>query len=157
VLAEAAARLAQVSDMLSAFLAPERQQITGYRLDLPGRGQAFAPVFEPNRWDEQQVTGTVTLGRYYLGGNGAAHGGAVPLLFDEVMGRLASTGRKPARTAYLHVNFRAITPIDTELRLETHFDREEGRKRFLVGTLYHGDVLCADAEALFVELRPGQP
>ena len=32
-----------------------------------------------------------------------------------------------------------------------------GRKRVLRGTLRDGDTVCADAESLFVALRPGQP
>jgi hypothetical protein len=37
------------------------------------------------------------------------------------------------------------------------FESEQGRKRFLRGTVHHGDRLCAEAEGLFVELKPGQP
>ncbi|MCU1688189.1 MAG: thioesterase superfamily protein, partial [Jatrophihabitantaceae bacterium] len=36
-------------------------------------------------------------------------------------------------------------------------DRVEGRKKFSSGRLYDGDTLVADAEALFVILKPGQP
>jgi acyl-coenzyme A thioesterase PaaI-like protein len=104
------------------------------------------------------VVGRVAFGRFYLGGNGAAHGGAIPLVFDEVMGRLANTGgRPPSRTASLHVNYRSITPIERELQLTARFDREEGRKRFLSGELRDGGTLCADVAGIFVALRPGQP
>ncbi|EFC85501.1 hypothetical protein FrEUN1fDRAFT_1333 [Parafrankia sp. EUN1f] len=73
------------------------------------------------------------------------------------MGRLSNAGGRPvARTAYLHVNFRGITPIDVPLRVEVRFDREEGRKRYLTGALYDGASVTADAEALFVTLLPGQ-
>jgi hypothetical protein len=40
--------------------------------------------------------------------------------------------------------------------VEGRLDREEGRKRFLIGHLYDGDTLCADAEGLFIQLRRGQ-
>ena len=70
---------------------------------------------------------------------------------------IAFGSRPPARTAYLHVNYRNITPIERELQLTARFDREEGRKRFLSGELRDGDTLCADVEGLFVALRPGQP
>ena len=49
-----------------------------------------------------------------------------------------------------------MAPIDTELRVAAFFDREEGRKHFLRGTLHAGDRLCAEATALFVALTPGQ-
>jgi acyl-coenzyme A thioesterase PaaI-like protein len=108
--------------------------------------------------DAQQVRGTVTFGRYFLGGNGAVHGGAIPLLFDEVLGRLANTGDRPrARTAYLHVDFRSITPVGAKLDVRGWFVSEAGRKRLLRGELRHGDTLCAEAEGLFVQLKPGQP
>ena len=99
----------------------------------------------------------VTLGRFYLGSGGAAHGGVLGLIFDEAMGRLANTGRSRARTAYLRVNFQAITPIGPELRVTAQVDRVEGRKRFLSGAIYHDGELTADAQGLFIELRPGQP
>ena len=104
------------------------------------------------------MRGRVVFTRIYLGGNGAAHGGTVPLLFDEVLGRLNSSGgRSVGRTAYLHVNYRHITPIGRELELEATLDRIEGRKRFITGRLRDGDTVVADAEGLFVELLPGQP
>lgn len=78
-------------------------------------------------------------------------------MFDEVLGRLSNAGGRPmARTAYPHVNFRAITPIDVALRVEARFDREEGRKRYLTGAHYDSATLTADAEALFLTLLPGQ-
>lgn len=89
-----------VTEALAAHRVGEREQITGHRIDLPGRGQALTPAFHVDEWDEKHATGTFRLGRYYLGGNGAAHGGVIPLMFDEVLGRLANTGRSRARTAY---------------------------------------------------------
>jgi hypothetical protein len=35
--------------------------------------------------------------------------------------------------------------------------RIQGRKRLLRAQLNHGDILCAEAEGLFIELRPDQP
>ncbi|WP_395108005.1 PaaI family thioesterase [Actinomadura sp. SCN-SB] len=143
---------------LAPHTVPEREQITGHRTDLPGRGQTLVPVFDVEESDEQRVRGRIRFGRHYLGGNGAVHGGAIPLMFDEMLGRLANTGGRPiSRTAYLHVDYRSITPIGKDLRAEAWFDREEGRKRFLRGTIHDGDTLCAEAEGLFVQLRPGQP
>ena len=157
-LVETAERLEQLADLLEPWVVPERQQIAGTRIDLPSRGLALLPPFTTDEELDDRMTGRVVFRRFYLGGNGAAHGGALPLLFDEVLGHLANNGeRPPARTAYLHVNYRHITPIDVELRLEASVDREDGRKRWVTGRLYDGDTLLSDAEGLFVELRPGQP
>ncbi|MET0144928.1 MAG: PaaI family thioesterase [Ilumatobacteraceae bacterium] len=153
-----AADIERWSADLAAHQVPERDQIFAHRLDLAGRGQTMAPALHVVEGDERSVVGTVTFGRYFLGGNGAAHGGTLPLLFDELLGRLANTGeRPPARTAYLHVNYRSITPIGVELQATARFESESGRKRVLRGELRNGDILCADAEGLFVELLPGQP
>jgi acyl-coenzyme A thioesterase PaaI-like protein len=146
------------ADRLVEAAVPERKQIFARRLDLPGRGQTMSPNFIPAEGDTQGVRGTVTFGRYFLGGGGAVHGGAIPLLFDEVLGRLASSGtRPPARTAYLHTDFRSITPVGEELSVRAWFVSEQGRKRLLRAELHHGDTLCAEAEGLFIELRPDQP
>jgi hypothetical protein len=48
-------------------------------------------------------------------------------------------------------------PIETRLAIEARFDSEEGRKRILSETIRDGNTVCADAEGLFVALRPGQP
>jgi acyl-coenzyme A thioesterase PaaI-like protein len=146
------------ADRLTQVAVPERRQIFARRLDLPGRGQTMSPSFIPTTGDHTHVEGRVTFGRYFLGGGGAVHGGAIPLLFDEVLGRLASSGdRAPARTAYLHTDFRSITPVGKELAVHAWFVSEQGRKRILRATLSHDDVLCAEAEGLFIALRPDQP
>ena len=154
--ADLANRVRAMALELAQFQVPERNAMFGH-VDVPGRAQTLSPVFASTRWDRDGVAGVVRFGRFYLGGNGAVHGGAIPLIFDEVLGRLANTDRRPSRTAYLHVNYRAVTPLDTDLSIEAHFEREEGRKRFLVATLKAGDVVLADAEGLFVQLNPGQP
>jgi acyl-coenzyme A thioesterase PaaI-like protein len=125
---------------------------------VPGRAQPFLPPFSADHETVDSVRGHVTFTRAFLGGNGAVHGGAVPLLFDEVLGRLSNAaGRKVARTAYLHVDYRHITPVGVQLALEAQLEREEGRKRWVRGRLSAGDTLCAEAEGLFVVLKPGQP
>jgi hypothetical protein len=157
VLADVTRQLTAVTAQLAKYPVDERGQLAGHLAEVPGRGQALIPPVHVDDEGPDWVRGHVTFGRYYLGGNGAVHGGAIPLVFDELMGRLASTGRPPARTAYLHVNYRNVTPIETRLAVEVHMASEEGRKRVMRGVLRHGDTICADTESLFVALRPGQP
>jgi hypothetical protein len=100
----------------------------------------------------------VTFRPYHVGGNIAAHGGTLPLLFDEILGRLANAGgRSMARTAYITVNYRQVTPIGVELSLDATLDAIEGRKRWCSGRLFNDHTLIAEAEGLFVQLLPGQP
>jgi acyl-coenzyme A thioesterase PaaI-like protein len=157
VVAETAGLLEKLAATLAPYEVGESRQIAGRRMDLPGRGQALVPVLDIDEWDGQHVEARVTLGRFYLGAGGAAHGGVLSLIFDEMLGRLANTGRTRSRTAFLHVNYRNITPIGPELRVVARVDRVEGRKKFLSGAIYHDGTLTADADGLFVELKPGQP
>ena len=62
-----------------------------------------------------------------------------------------------ARTAYLTVNYRQVTPIGIELSLDATVDAIDNRKRWCSGRLFNGQTLITEAEGLFVELRPGQP
>lgn len=153
------ADLLRWADALAARQVPELERWDGWRPDLPGRG---LPLLPPYYVDEETATtlrGHVTFGRAYLGGNGAAHGGSQPLLFDDMLGRLVNHRRAGiARTAYLKVNYRAVTPIGVRLEIFLSVDRAEGRKRWCTGTLSAPDgTVVADVEALFVVLLPGQP
>ena len=146
------------TDRLIPTTVPESRQLWARRLDLAGHGQTMAPPITISAGDHDSVSGTVTFGRYFLGGGGAAHGGAIPLLFDEILGQLANSGeREPSRTAYLHTDYRAITPIGEELAVRGWFVSEQGRKRTLRAELRYGETVCAEAEGLFIALRPDQP
>jgi hypothetical protein len=144
------------SDRLDACAVEEHAQLFGRILGQPGRGQTCAPRLVVDVEDGGELRGHVTFGRYFLGVNGAVHGGVLPLLFDEVLGRAAAGAGRRMRTAYIKTDFRALTPLDTRLEVRGWVDRQDGRKYFVRGELRHGDVVCADAEALFVELRPEQ-
>jgi hypothetical protein len=148
----------ELSSRLAAYAVPERDRIAGRLSDVPGRGQTLVPPVHLGPTVDGRITGHVTFTDIYLGANDAVHGGTIPLMFDEVLGRLSITdGRTPSRTAYLHVDYRSVTPLNTRLRIEVWFEREEGRKRFLRGVLYSGSTLCVEVSGLFVALRPGQP
>ncbi|MGE9809480.1 PaaI family thioesterase [Janibacter sp. G1551] len=135
----------------------ERERIWGRWSDTPGRGQALVPRVYDASLDGLDYTARVLFGRYHVGENMAVHGGAVSLLFDDVLGHLGfAAGLPPSRTAFLKTNYRSVTPVGEELVVRCRLDRVEGRKRFLSGELLHGDRLCAEAEGLWVELRPGQ-
>jgi acyl-coenzyme A thioesterase PaaI-like protein len=143
---------------LESLAVAERDRVFGRLTNLHGRGQSMSPKIVITGATPDSVSGTVRFGSYFLGGNGAAHGGAIPLVFDEILGRLANSAeRPPQRTAYLHTDFRSITPIGRTLRFHGWLASHEGRKRVLRATLHDGETLCAEAEGLFVALKPGQP
>lgn len=158
VAVELTARLRDVIDVVSAYQVPEWKRVDGWRPDLPGRGNALFPPYFVDDEDAGKLSGRVTFTRFFLGGNGAAHGGSQPLLFDDVLGRVMNTGLPGvARTAFLKINYRRITPIDVELRFEATRDRVEGRKRWGSGRLLSpSGELLSEADCLFVELLEGQ-
>lgn len=158
VITKAADMIEAVSVMLSPYDADEWTTPSGRRMDLPNRGNIMQVPAELTTV-EDEVDGSVRFRRYHLGRNGAVHGGAVALMWDSVLGFAAFrlTRSVKQRTAYLHVNYRKIVPIDKELQVDARIDRSEGRKINVTGRLHDGDDLLCDAEALFVTLNPGQP
>jgi acyl-coenzyme A thioesterase PaaI-like protein len=150
--------LRDLTERLAEDGVDEFHQLSGRVEHVPGRGQLVVPPATIEHVDHLRIECSVTFTRHFLGGNGAVHGGALPLLFDDILGRFAQIGGRPiARTAYLHVDYRAITPVNKQLRLVGEIVSEQGRKRLVRATLEDGDTLCAEAEGLFVALRPGQP
>ena len=97
----------------------------------------------------------MTFSRFYLGSNGAAHGGAIALVFDDLLGQLANAPGQPrARTAYLHTDYRSVVPIDRELAVTARTTRVEGRKLFIEGAIHDGADVLSEANGLFVRLEP---
>jgi len=151
------ADLAAWRDRLEKSTTDEQHQVNGRVAELPVRGHAMLPELHVTSRTTERVEGTVRFGRWFMGGGMAVHGGAVSLLFDEVLGILASLAAGGiTRTAYLHTDYRALTPIDTELQAAAWIDRVEGRKWFVRGEIRHGDTVCAEGEGLFLRLLPEQ-
>lgn len=159
VVTEAAGLIEKVTGLLAPYRADEWTSPSGRRMDLPNRGNILQVPMLLAKTEDGRIAGEVTFRRFYLGRNGAAHGGAVALLFDSVLGYTTYklTQSRYQRTAFLHVNYRNIAPVEKTLRVEAGIDRIEGRKIFVEGRLLDGDTVLADAEALFVRLNPGQP
>lgn len=158
VIGEAAELVEKVSSLLAPFDTDEWSSLSGRRMDLPNRGGILPVPAQLARDDDGRVRGWARFGRYHLGPNGAAHGGAISLLFDSALGLTSPvvTNIRNQRTAYLHVNFRAIVPIEKMLRVDTGVSRIEGRKIFVEAKLFDGQKLLTEAEALFLLLKPGQ-
>jgi acyl-coenzyme A thioesterase PaaI-like protein len=128
------------------------QQHSGLRGDADNRGHPLLVPVELISLSSEQVEGRVVFSPFYLGGGPTVHGGAIAMLFDEYLGRLANAG-PPTRTAYLHVNYRKVTPVGTPLRVRARVVKTERRKIFLEGELRQDDETLATAEGLWVILR----
>ncbi len=159
VITKAADMIEAVSELLAPFDADEWTTPSGRRMDLPNRGNILQVPADLKKTVEDEVGGVVRFRRFHLGRNGAVHGGALAQMWDSVLGFAAFrlTRSLKQRTAYLHVNYRKIAPIEKELQVDARIDRTEGRKIFVAGRLLDGDAVLSDAEALFVKLNPGQP
>ena len=97
---------------------------------------------------------TIQFPERFAGVEGVVHGGVVSMLFDEVLGSVAN--HAPGEwwaTASLRVDYRAPSPIGQPLRVNIRLVQREGRKCTVRGQLYAGDLLCAEAEGLFVKVR----
>ncbi|GCE42171.1 hypothetical protein Rhow_006110 [Rhodococcus wratislaviensis] len=57
----------------------------------------------------------------------------------------------------MQVEYRKVVPLDRNLDVEAWVSDQQGRKLTIAGRLTDGDHTLAEAEALFVVLREGQP
>lgn len=155
-LAELTETLASVRASLEESAVPERDQLYGSG-EVGGPNQLLMPPLTYDYIDDGELRAHTVANNFYVGLNAAMHGGVVSVLFDTAMGRLAmGTQERVCRTAYLTTQYRNVTPIGERLELRIAVERVAGRKRFIVGQLWHGETLCAEADSLFVEVKPGQ-
>src|SRR5690625_2753203 len=155
-------QVASVTDSVATMRAMLQTQVVAEHQRWYGRGevgsqaQVLMPQLSIEHVDDTELRATTVVGEYFTGINGAVHGGVVSVLFDTAMGRLAKgTAERVCRTAYLTTQYRHITPVGQRLDLLATVTAAEGRKRFIAAELWHEDQLCAEADALFVEVRPG--
>ena len=152
----------RVEDLI-AYLAPHEKPggtaPAGRVASLPGAGSLLMPPWQIHRFGPEEVVARVRFSRYHVGGNNAVHGGMVAMMLDVMCGIIIhAIGRPISRTAFLHVDYRNITPIDVPLTVRGWASRMEGRKTFVNAELTDGSgTLLAEANGLMVRLLPGQP
>ena len=122
-----------LAELLGPFRADEGKAPAGRTPDLPGMGSLLMPPWMLTRYSPEGVEMTGYFTRFHVGGNMAVHGGVLPLLFDHMFGMIShAAGRPISRTAFLHVDYRKITPIDVPLAIRGRVTSTEGRKAFVV-------------------------
>jgi acyl-coenzyme A thioesterase PaaI-like protein len=159
---DAADRAAALVELLGPFEADEGEAPAGRTPDLPGMGSLLLPPWTLTRYAPDGVEMTGYFTRFHVGGNHAVHGGVLPLLFDHMFGMIShAAGRPISRTAFLHVDYRKITPIEVPLVVRGRVTSTEGRKAFVSAELVDArgpsDTLLAEGNGLMVRLLPGQP
>lgn len=110
-----------------------------------------APVIAYMRGDDR-VEARATFGIAHEGAPGCVHGGIVAAVFDEVLSFTQPAKGQPGVTASLTIHYRAPTPLHRELIFEAELAKTEGRKIFARGRCRAGDVITAEAEALYVRI-----
>ncbi len=165
-LAEATALIAQARTLLTG---PPRVHFSSSReaaadpelayrewSTMGGRSHAGAIPMALN-WDRSDpdtpvLVARCTLTKAHEGAPGCAHGGWVASVIDELLGMAQSAYGKTAATVELTLRYKSPTPLYRELEMRAWFDRVEGRRLHGRATCYDGDRLCAEAEAVFVNI-----
>jgi len=150
--------LGQAADAVEALNARLREAAIEGRVAFDARspvGGVMNPVAPPSRmWVQgDHVEARVTFSLVYEGPPGHVHGGYVAGLLDEVLGRGQMLLGGGGMTGELTVRYRRPTPCNVELRATAWIEGREGRKVIVHGGLWHGDVLLAEAEGLFITPR----
>jgi acyl-coenzyme A thioesterase PaaI-like protein len=163
LLTGAAERMESFADLLGGY--PHGRTYKGYaeaanaprpqeffdHSPLSGMANPLAPPMRLEVVDDV-VRGRVRFGAAYEGPPGCVHGGFVAAAFDEILGMANSLSGEPGMTGTLSVKYRKPTPLRVELRFEATLDRVDGRKRWCSARLHAGEVLCAEAEGLFIAI-----
>ncbi|BBX49989.1 MULTISPECIES: PaaI family thioesterase [Mycolicibacterium] len=155
-----AAELAEeLAGLLEPFEAAEGVGPANRVPSLPGAGSLLMPPYRVRKFEPDEVVLEVAFSRFSVGGNYAVHGGVLPLLFDSVFGMVIhAAGRPISRTAFLHVDYRRVTPIDTTLTARGWVRETDGRKAFVNAELLDPEGnLLAEANGLMIRLLAGQP
>ncbi len=104
----------------------------------------------------REIRGTANFSFAYEGPPTCVHGGVIAEVLDEVLGAANIVAGVGAMTGTLTVRYRRPTPLNTDLRVEARSLHQEGRKVFAWGGIYHGDELTAEADGIFIVVRPRQ-
>jgi acyl-coenzyme A thioesterase PaaI-like protein len=157
--AEAAGQIEDLCARLEVHRAPQGVAPSGRGAHLPGLGHPLMPPWMMTEFGPDGVTMRGHFSRFHVGGNNAVHGGVIPLFYDWHFGMIVSAAdRADSRTAYLHVDYRKITPIDEPLVSHGRIDSIDGRKAFVSATMSDSDGnLLSEANGLMVRLLPHQP
>ena len=146
--------LEELNDLLAGAEVAEWEVPSWSRRGLESRGSITVPPITVTEVGDNEITARVRMSRYHLGGGAAAHGGQVGVVFDYVLAVAGLIALEiPMRTAYLNINYRSLTPLDTDLVATARIDRVDGRKIYISAELRDGDRLCADADSMFLKLQ----
>lgn len=151
-------RVQELTDLFEGAAAPAGAAWAGLRTDLPARGHVGRVPWSMESQDESRIAATVTFRPLHAGMNQVTHGGALALLLDEVMGRLANLSSPTiARTSDLHLRYERVTPVGLPLQIQAQVRRVLGRRSLISARLsLPSGERTVQAYGMFVTLRPEQ-
>ena len=100
---------------------------------------------------DDEVARHRSVGAAYEGPPDACTAATSRAAFDEVLGMTQSLSGTPGMTGMLTVSTAAHAPAHRP-SLRHASRRVDGRKIYTEGTLYNGEVVCAEGEALFISV-----
>jgi hypothetical protein len=104
----------------------------------------------------REIRGEAFFDYPYEGPPTCVHGGVIAETFDEILGAANMVADNPAMTGTLTIRYRKPTPLRTDLRVEARCLGRDGRKIRTWGGIFHGDVLTAEAEGIFIVVGPAR-
>jgi acyl-coenzyme A thioesterase PaaI-like protein len=103
-----------------------------------------------------EIRGSAWFDYHYEGPPNCVHGGVIAAAFDEILGAANIVAGSPGMTGTLNVRYRKPTPLRSDIRMEARFLDRNGRKIRTWAAMYHGEVMTAEAEGLFIQVIPRQ-
>jgi hypothetical protein len=102
----------------------------------------------------REIRGEAVFDYPYEGPPTCVHGGVIAETFDEILGAANMVAGNAGMTGTLTVRYRKPTPLRTDLRIEARCLGRDGRKVRTWGGIFHGDLLTAEAEGIFIMVEP---
>lgn len=155
--------VARVVDELTMRLGGSRANGPGYsprshddylpRSPIVGEASPLSPRLD---WEavDGHIEGRGMFGAPYEGPPGYVHGGWIACAFDEMLGIANIAAGHPGMTGRLTVHYRRPTSLYRDLRFRAWVERTEGRRILSRVELWDGEILTAEGEGVFVQLRP---
>ncbi len=115
-----------------------------------GGANPIAPQIDWLKESQDGVEGKLWLGQQYQGPPGRVHGGVVSWILDAVLSRAMHASFRLGVTGTLNIRYMAGSPIEETLHCRAHIVRQEGRKIFIEGGIWHGETQTVHAEGVWL-------
>ena len=101
----------------------------------------------------RRIRGSFRVGPRYQGATGFVHGGIIATLLDEVMGKVSVFHEVQSVTAEMTVEYLRPVPVETDLIVEGHEVKREGRNLYYAGEIRNAaGTILARGRGRFVEV-----